>query len=85
MGNTSTVLQLQQEDIEEIGQQTGFTQPQIERLHHRFTCLDKNNQGYLTREDFLRLVESKVLLQDSTTGCHECNVLINDRIQDPWF
>ena len=27
---------------------------QIERLYARFTSLDKQNHGYLTREDFLR-------------------------------
>ena len=71
-----STLQLRQEDIEEISNETGFTQPQIERLYHRlatdlyhqfvtiltfyivirFTSLDKSNQGFLTREDFLRFI-----------------------------
>ena len=29
---------------------------QIERLYARFTSLDKQNHGYLTREDFLRYI-----------------------------
>ena len=31
-----------------------MTIDQIERLYARFTSLDKQNHGYLTREDFLR-------------------------------
>ena len=30
---------------------------QIERLYSRFTSLDKQQKGYLTREDFLRIPE----------------------------
>merc|ERR1719190_101486 len=57
MGNSRSTLQLQQEEIEEITAETGFTKQQIERLYARFTSLDKQNHGYLTREDFLRIPE----------------------------
>merc|ERR1712203_828562 len=52
MGNSRSQLQLQEEEINEITAETGFTKQQIERLYARFTSLDKQNHGYLTREDF---------------------------------
>merc|ERR1711953_573338 len=57
MGNSRSQLQLQEEEINEITAETGFTKQQIERLYARFTSLDKQNHGYLTREDFLRIPE----------------------------
>lgn len=48
---------LQQEEIEEISTETGFSANQISRLYSRFTNLDKNNNGVLSREDFLRIPE----------------------------
>merc|ERR1712112_601091 len=57
MGNSRSSLQLQAEDIEAITVETGFTKQQIERLYARFTSLDKQNHGYLSREDFLRIPE----------------------------
>merc|ERR1712086_583788 len=57
MGNSRSSLQLQQEEIEEITAETGFTKQQIERLYARFSSLDKQSHGYLTREDFLRIPE----------------------------
>merc|ERR1712212_720954 len=57
MGNSRSSLQLQPEEINEITAETGFTKQQIERLYARFTSLDKQNHGYLTREDFLRIPE----------------------------
>merc|ERR1711936_172217 len=57
MGNSRSTLQLQQEEIEEITAETGFTKQQIERLYARFSSLDKQSHGYLTREDFLRIPE----------------------------
>lgn len=56
MGNQSSVS-LQPEDIEKIGSETGFTASQIDRLYSRFTSLDKEQKGYLSREDFLRIPE----------------------------
>lgn len=57
MGNSKSSLQLQEENIAEISAETGFTANQIERLWSRFTSLDKQQKGYLTREDFLRIPE----------------------------
>merc|ERR1712002_861087 len=57
MGNSRSSLQLQQEEIDEITAETGFTKQQIERLYARFSSLDKQSHGYLTREDFLRIPE----------------------------
>merc|ERR1711951_206322 len=47
----------QEEEINEITAETGFTKQQIERLYARFTSLDKQNHGHLTREDFQRTPE----------------------------
>ena len=57
MGNSRSSLQLQPEEIEAITEETGFTKQQIERLYARFSSLDKQSHGYLTREDFLRIPE----------------------------
>jgi len=48
---------LTEENIKELSGETGFTSNQIERLWSRFTSLDKQQKGYLTREDFLRIPE----------------------------
>ncbi|PVD25876.1 hypothetical protein C0Q70_13540 [Pomacea canaliculata] len=50
-------MQLQEEEIEEIKAETGFSKNQILRLYSRFTSLDKSNNGCLRREDFLRIPE----------------------------
>jgi len=57
MGNTRSSLQLQEEDIKAIQDDTGFNQNQIERLYSRFSSLDKQDKGFLSREDFLRIPE----------------------------
>merc|ERR1712183_706603 len=57
MGNSRSSLQLQPEDITAIQEETGFNQNQIERLYSRFSSLDKQDKGYLSREDFLRIPE----------------------------
>ena len=57
MGNSRSILQLQQEDIEAIQEETGFNNTQIDRLYNRFSNLDKQDKGYLSREDFLRIPE----------------------------
>jgi len=53
MGNSRSSQALQEENISQIEADTGFTGNQIERLWSRFTSLDKQDKGYLTREDFL--------------------------------
>jgi len=57
MGNFRSSLQLQEENIAQISAETGFTSNQIQRLYSRFSSLDKQQKGYLTREDFLRIPE----------------------------
>jgi calcineurin B homologous protein 1 len=59
MGSTVSTL-LTKEDIQDIVVETGFSSSQIKRLYNRFTTLDKNNMGYLTRQDFLRIPELHV-------------------------
>jgi len=56
MGSKASIL-LQQNEIDEIHKETGFTHHQIVRLYSRFTSLDKSNHGALSREDFLRIPE----------------------------
>jgi len=56
MGNRSSLL-LRDEEIAQIQDDTGFTPNQIERLYSRFTSLDREDCGTLSREDFLRIPE----------------------------
>ncbi|CAK9297007.1 unnamed protein product [Gordionus sp. m RMFG-2023] len=56
MGNKSTQL-LQEEEIEDIRKETGFSRNQIVRLYSRFTNLDKSGSGALEREEFLKIPE----------------------------
>jgi len=56
MGSKASIL-LQEQEIEEIHNVTGFSNHQIVRLYSRFTSLDKGNTGSLSREDFLRIPE----------------------------
>jgi calcineurin B family protein 1 len=48
---------LQDSEIDQINKETGFTRNQIVRLYSRFVSLDKGHNGYLSREDFLRIPE----------------------------
>jgi len=56
MGSKSS-RRLQDDEIAEIQRETGFTPSQIVRLYSRFTSLDKNDNGYLMKDDFLRIPE----------------------------
>jgi len=57
MGNSRSTLLLEEGDLRQIEEETGFSSNQIERLWSRFTSLDKQQKGYLEREDFLRIPE----------------------------
>ena len=57
MGSRCSTIQLEDSDIEEIRKETGFSASQIKRLYSRFSNLDKRNNAYLSREDFLRIPE----------------------------
>ncbi|XP_062040337.1 calcineurin B homologous protein 1-like [Lepus europaeus] len=56
MGSQASTL-LRHEELEEIKKETGFSHSQIARLYKRFTSLDINGIGALSREDFLRIPE----------------------------
>lgn len=58
MGSNSSALP--QVDLQVISSETGFTQNQIKRLYSRFTSMDKDTKGYLTRQDFLLIPELHV-------------------------
>ncbi|XP_030074135.1 calcineurin B homologous protein 2 isoform X1 [Microcaecilia unicolor] len=47
-------------EIEAIKKETGFSQANIVRLHHRFRALDKEDKGYLSKENFLCIGELAV-------------------------
>ncbi|CAH8874923.1 unnamed protein product [Trichobilharzia szidati] len=48
---------LDQSEVEEIAEETGFSPKQIYRLYNRYSALDKTNAGYLRRHDFLLIPE----------------------------
>lgn len=56
MGLKSSTL-LQEEDIEELQNETGFSPNQIRRLYCRFSSLDKATKGTLSRTDFMSIPE----------------------------
>lgn len=56
--NYSTMLN--KEEISEITDSTGFSAAQVKRLYNRFTALDKENKGYLTKQDFIMIPELHV-------------------------
>jgi calcineurin B family protein 1 len=77
MGSNSSML-LQREEIQLIANETGFSPKQIKRLYNRFTSLDKDNTGYLNKQDFLRIPELHV-----NPLCDRIiEVLIDDNGQD---
>jgi calcineurin B family protein 1 len=59
MGSNSSML-LQREEIQLISNETGFSPKQIKRLYNRFTSLDKDNTGYLNKQDFLRFEHTNI-------------------------
>lgn len=59
MGSNASIL-LQKEEIDEISQETGFSPNQIKRLYNRFTNLDKDNTGYLSKSTLIRIPELHV-------------------------
>lgn len=59
MGNKSSSV-LQDDEIQFISQTTGFTGSQIEKLHSRFSNLDRNNRGSLGKSDFMAIQELSI-------------------------
>lgn len=73
MGSNASIL-LQKEEIDEIVKETGFTSNQVKRLYNRFTNLDKDETGYLSKSILTRIPELHVNpLRDRII-----EVLIND-------
>lgn len=56
MGNKSSLM-LQDEEIKQISDDTGFTPIQIEKLYSRFAHLDRSNCGSLNKNDLLSIPE----------------------------
>ncbi|KAM9577761.1 calcineurin B homologous protein 1-like [Trichechus inunguis] len=56
MGSQASTL-LQEEELEEIKQETGFSHSQIIRLYDQFISLDKGKNGTLSWEDFQQIPE----------------------------
>nr|XP_034491234.1 calcineurin B homologous protein 1-like [Marmota flaviventris] len=56
MGSQASML-LRNEELEAIKKETGFSHSQIAHLYRRFTTLDKEESGSLSREDFQRIPE----------------------------
>ncbi|CCD67834.1 EF-hand domain-containing protein [Caenorhabditis elegans] len=59
MGNSNSSI-LSDAEMREIMDETQFNKHQILRLYTRFASLDKNGQGYLSRDDFLNVPELAV-------------------------
>ncbi|CAF1129143.1 unnamed protein product [Rotaria sordida] len=59
MGSNASIM-LQQDDLQNICQQTGFAVKQVQRLYSRFKTLDKRDCGYLTRENLLCIPEVNI-------------------------
>lgn len=84
MGNNSSFM-LQDEEIEHICEETGFSPAQVERLYSRFTTLDKSGNGSLSRQDYLAIPELAInplcqrIVQMFFNDCDEDNQRINFR------
>lgn len=56
MGSKSSLM-LQDEEIKQISEETGFSSQQIVKLFSRFTQLDRSNCGTLSKNDLLSIPE----------------------------
>ncbi|OAF68901.1 Calcineurin B [Intoshia linei] len=59
MGSSHSI-QLQEDEIMSIIEETGFSRNQVIRIYNRFLKLDKNDKGYISEEDFRRIPEFTV-------------------------
>lgn len=84
MGNNNSSM-LQDEEIELISEETGFSVAQIERLYTRFKSLDVSETASLSRSDFLRIPELAInplcdrIVQMFFVDCDEDHERINFR------
>ena len=59
MGNKSSLM-LQDEQIRQLNEETGFSAQQIEKLYSRFAHLDRSNCGSLSKDDLMSIPELAV-------------------------
>ncbi|KAI8802710.1 hypothetical protein BJ742DRAFT_530104, partial [Cladochytrium replicatum] len=57
MGQSSSALTLQREEIEEIQSMSTFSETQINKLYTRFKQLDKDNSGTISIEEITAIPE----------------------------
>jgi len=50
-------VQLSPDESKEIAGKTGFSVAQVNKLYHRFTQLDKEDKGHLSRDDLIAIPE----------------------------
>merc|ERR1712189_19761 len=50
-------VQLSPDESAEVAQKTGFSVAQVNKLYHRFTQLDKEDKGHLSRDDLIAIPE----------------------------
>ncbi|CAD5230412.1 unnamed protein product [Bursaphelenchus xylophilus] len=60
MGNKPSGPMLDEEEIQGICASTGFNRNQLLRLHRRFVELDRDGNGYLTKDDMMRITKLNV-------------------------
>lgn len=84
MGNKSSLM-LQDGEIKQISEETGFTSCQIERLYSRFAHLDRASCGTLNRNDLMSIPELAInplcdrLIQIFFLDCEDDDKRINFR------
>lgn len=84
MGTKASSM-LQDEEIKQIGQETGFSASQIEKLYSRFAHLDRSNCGALSKTDLLSIPELAInplcdrLIQMFFSDCDQEDERINFR------
>jgi len=59
MGNKAPSI-LQDEEIDHINRETGFSHSEIEKLFSRFAHLDRTGSGFLTKNDLIQIPELAV-------------------------
>lgn len=55
MGNAESTTFAVKEEFRRLSKQSGFSMPQIERLHERFKQLDRDEKGFLEHPDLLSI------------------------------
>lgn len=84
MGNKPSLM-LQDEEIKQISDETGFSSSQIEKLYSRFAHLDRSNCSSLSKEDLMSIPELVInplcdrLIQMFFSECDQGDERINFR------